>query len=182
MSAERLPVVRQVLTPTLLLIVLSVLAAAPASADFQITRWVVGNGGGHRANGTSSVDGTAGQAAVGLVSGPYHEILAGFWAGSGQPTAVDETAGMPAAFALLPNRPNPFNPVTTLRYAVPEAAVVSVRVFDVRGRLVATLADGPHVPGYHELTFHADGLPSGLYLCRMESDAFAATEKLILLK
>ncbi|MBN2172105.1 MAG: T9SS type A sorting domain-containing protein [Candidatus Krumholzibacteriota bacterium] len=182
MTPDCRPFVRRSPVAALTAILLVLLAAAPAGAAFQITRSVIANGGGHCANGTSSVDGTAGQSAIGVMSGPSHQHHAGFWYCGSHPTAVDGQAGLPAVFALMPNRPNPFNPVTTIRYAVPAASEVRLRVFDVRGRLVATLADGPHAPGYHEITFRADALPSGVYLYRMESDAFASTRKLVLLK
>jgi hypothetical protein len=78
----------------------------------------------------------------------------------------------PTRFEVAQNRPNPFNPVTVIPYAVPSASLVSVRIYDVTGRLVRTLVDAaPHAAGYHEIVW--DGrdnqrrdMGSGVYISR----------------
>jgi hypothetical protein len=67
-------------------------------------------------------------------------------------------------FTLLGNYPNPFNPTTRLRYILPEAGAVTVRVFDVNGREVRTLVQGMQGRGEHQADFDASGLASGMYL------------------
>ncbi len=93
-----------------------------------------------------------------------------------------EDALLPTEFTLHQNYPNPFNPTTTIRYDVKQTGLVSVKVFDILGREVAVLVSGTVSAGFHKVTWDAQGLPSGLYLCRMEAPGFEYTRKLVLLK
>jgi len=88
----------------------------------------------------------------------------------------------PLDFALYPNYPNPFNPTTTIRYDVKETGLVSLKVFDLLGREVATLVHGEIPAGSYSIEWDAGDLPSGLYLCRMEAERFVETRKMVLLK
>ena len=83
---------------------------------------------------------------------------------------------LPTEYALDGAYPNPFNPTTTIRYALPEQADVRLEVFDAMGRRVAVLADGSQGAGYHEATFEAASLASGVYLYHF--DAQGATGRL----
>ncbi|RJP73294.1 MAG: T9SS C-terminal target domain-containing protein [Candidatus Zixiibacteriota bacterium] len=100
---------------------------------------------------------------------------------TGESFEVDPTA-VPQDFALLSNYPNPFNPTTTLGFVLPEVAKVRLAVYDVRGRLVATLVDGFRQAGTHEVTFDATGLTSGVYVYRLEAGHNVATGKMVLMK
>jgi len=95
----------------------------------------------------------------------------------------------PAALGLSQNHPNPFNPSTLIKYAVPEGAAsrVDLRVFDLRGRLVRLLVDGVRPPGRHEVIW--DGrddagrrVSSGVYLYRIEVGGAEQTRKMVLVK
>jgi len=97
---------------------------------------------------------------------------------SATPTAVP----VPADFALHAPYPNPFNPTTLIGYDVKETGLVSVKVFDLLGREVATLVQGTVPAGSYSIDWHAGDLPSGLYFCRMEADGFARVRKLLLVK
>jgi len=88
----------------------------------------------------------------------------------------------PSSFALHPFRPNPFNPVTVARYEIRDAGHVDLRVYDTAGREVAALVDGWKAAGTHSVTFDASGLPSGIYLARLEAGDFSQVQKLVLLK
>ncbi len=80
----------------------------------------------------------------------------------------DQIADRPSSFELEQNYPNPFNPTTNLRFTLPESSNVSVEVFDVMGRRVATVADNQQFSsGSHTLTFDASGLSSGMYIYRV---------------
>ncbi|MGI9173858.1 MAG: right-handed parallel beta-helix repeat-containing protein [Rhodothermales bacterium] len=93
-----------------------------------------------------------------------------------------EATEVPAAFALEANWPNPFNPATTIAFALPEASDVRLVVYDVMGREVARLADGPMAAGRHEVAFEAGRLPSGTYLYRIEAGDFSAVQRMTLVK
>ena len=104
--------------------------------------------------------------------------------------AADLVAGaqelLPSAYALEPNYPNPFNPTTEIRFALPEAANVRLVVYDALGREVARLVEGPVGTGYQHAPFDASNLPSGVYLYRMEAtggkEAFSKTGQMVLVK
>jgi uncharacterized delta-60 repeat protein len=89
---------------------------------------------------------------------------------------------LPTAYALRANYPNPFNPVTMIGYDVGRTGPVSLRIFDLLGREVATLVQGTIPAGSYTVTWDAGNLPSGLYLCRMDAGEFVQTRKMVLLK
>jgi hypothetical protein len=103
-------------------------------------------------------------------------------------TGVDETeSGLPTSFALLQNYPNPFNPTTIIRYDLPKHSHVKLTVYNVLGKVVRTLVDAKEAPGFRQVTW--DGLndagervTSGVYVYRIETEGFAATRKLTLLR
>jgi hypothetical protein len=98
-------------------------------------------------------------------------------------SVTGSTVVMPTEFALHPAYPNPFNPVTIIRYSVPEALhAISLRVFDVNGRLIETLIDGNIKAGIHTIDWDANGLPSGMYFLKMNSGDFMDSQKIILVK
>lgn len=98
------------------------------------------------------------------------------------------TAAAPLRLALLPPRPNPFNPSTQLRFDLPHSAAVRLGVYDLRGRLVRTLLRGEVLPaGSREIQWDGrndQGLDaaSGIYLLRLESDGQRQTQRAVLLR
>jgi len=88
----------------------------------------------------------------------------------------------PDVYALSQNYPNPFNPATTISYSVPKRGRVSLSVYDLLGRVVATLVNRIYPAGRYEVTFNGGMLSSGVYLYRMQSGDFSAVRKFILLK
>ena len=89
---------------------------------------------------------------------------------------------LPAAYALQQNYPNPFNPATVIRFSVAAKQAVSLQIFDITGRLVATPINESLAPGEHEVTWQAGHLPSGTYFMQMKSGDFVKTRKMVLLK
>lgn len=86
------------------------------------------------------------------------------------PTALEPIDGArPDRFTLSRNYPNPFADRTTFEYTLPETQPVRVRVYDLIGRVVATLVDAVQPAGTYRVTFHADGLSSGIYIYRLET-------------
>ncbi len=96
-------------------------------------------------------------------------------------TGVAENT-LPSRFTLLNPRPNPFNPVTSLRFGLPESKRVRLSIHDVRGRRVAILVEGQLDAGWHERSWRPDGFASGVYLARLEIGGHFLSRKLILLK
>jgi hypothetical protein len=97
-------------------------------------------------------------------------------------TGVSRRSGVVESFGLAQNYPNPFNPKTTIRFSVPESRHVQLKVYDVRGGVVASLVDGIKPAGAHEAVFDGAGLPSGMYFCLMEAGHQRLVRKMTLLK
>jgi photosystem II stability/assembly factor-like uncharacterized protein len=83
---------------------------------------------------------------------------------------------------LFDSFPNPFNPLTTIRYSLPKPVDVKLVVYDVLGREVEHLVDERKEAGIHEATFHATHLASGVYLCQLTAGQFVQTRKLCYLR
>ena len=94
-------------------------------------------------------------------------------------STVDEVA---FAYSLSQNFPNPFHSTTTIAYTIPEPSSVQLRVFDLLGREVALLVDAEQFPGKHEVAFDAEGLPSGMYVYRLESSGFTDVKTLVVVR
>jgi len=98
-------------------------------------------------------------------------------------TDVQENSSrLPFAFSLHQNYPNPFNPSTRIEYRIANKEHITLKVFDVLGREVATLVDEIKDPGEHAVTFDAATLSSGVYFYRLQAGSFHDTKKLILAK
>jgi hypothetical protein len=89
---------------------------------------------------------------------------------------------VPTAVTLNQNYPNPFNPTTQISFDLADSRFVTLTVFDVVGRKVATLMNGKVGAGHHTVAFDARALPSGTYLYHLEAGEFAAVKKMILMK
>lgn len=89
---------------------------------------------------------------------------------------------LPTRIALEANYPNPFNPVTTIEYSVAATEHVKLQVFDLTGRLVATLVDSVQPAANYRVGFDAQDLASGMYLYRLQAAGTTLTRKMVLLK
>ncbi|MCL4509897.1 MAG: T9SS type A sorting domain-containing protein [Bacteroidetes bacterium] len=90
--------------------------------------------------------------------------------------------GLPESFFLSQNYPNPFNPSTTISYELSAMSFVSLKVYDVLGREVATLVSSRQSAGAHTVIFNAANLPSGVYFYRLTAPGFVKTEKMVLMQ
>jgi hypothetical protein len=98
-------------------------------------------------------------------------------------TSVDsEEEGVPVGFSLESIYPNPFNPTANVTYHLDAPAHVTVSVYDMLGRHVATLANGIHAAGRHQVTFDATDRPSGLYIVRMEGPTHRHSQTVSLIR
>jgi hypothetical protein len=89
---------------------------------------------------------------------------------------------LPQTSMLFQNFPNPFNPSTAIRYQLAASSFVTIRVFDVLGREVATLLSEQQTPGHHTLRWDASRFPSGTYFYRLEAGGMSETKRMIILK
>jgi len=89
---------------------------------------------------------------------------------------------LPRAYALDDNFPNPFNPSTTIRFSIPEASPVVLKVYNLLGEEIATLVQSRLAPGTYNRVLNANGLASGVYLYRLRAGSFTSTKKMLLMK
>jgi len=95
---------------------------------------------------------------------------------------VVDAADMAASFSLSAAHPNPFNPTTTLRYALPETGMASLKVYDLQGGLKVTLVNGLQSAGQHEVLVEGGLWSSGVYVAVLEAAGRQSAQKLILSK
>lgn len=155
----------------------------------EIVRAVVGAGGGAAAAATATVGATVGQPLAGVAEGATLRIGAGWWLQApGAASAVPADLPLPLVFRAYPNHPNPFNPRTTLAFDLPAAAAqVRLRLYDLHGRHVASLVDGPLPAGRHGVVWNgADdagrAVASGVYVSVLETPLGRASGKLTLVR
>jgi hypothetical protein len=115
-----------------------------------------------------------------LLAGTYSQ---GIFKTAERTTSVDHQINAnPVTYALHQNYPNPFNPSTTIGYSLPKAAIVSLQVFNTLGQEVASLVSEHKEAGYHQATWNASNVPSGIYFYRLQAGDFRETRKMILLR
>jgi hypothetical protein len=94
----------------------------------------------------------------------------------------EEVTEMPDEYFLGSNYPNPFNPQTTIRFGLPEAGFVTLDVYDMLGRRVATLVNSTMSAGYHTVNFGSTSLSSGIYFYRISAGEFHQVRKMMMMK
>ncbi|MBN2347388.1 MAG: DUF362 domain-containing protein [Bacteroidales bacterium] len=109
-----------------------------------------------------------------LVGNGANEII------SSSPKGFRETA--PDKILLFRNYPNPFSTSTTVRYFLPEAGNITLKIFDMFGREIETLADGYFSKGEHTVQWSINNHPAGVYICRLQAGRFSETIKLHFMK
>jgi len=149
---------------------------------------VVGIGGGEMSSSAYKCGSTVGQTAAGQITGTSCWALIGFWQPEGQ-TGVREQAYSPSQGPLRTRlyvpQPNPFRTHLAIRYSLATGGPVTLRVHDLTGRVVGTLADGEMRPGRYSLSWSGTDdrgreLARGVYFCRFSAGDYRATEKLVL--
>jgi len=93
-----------------------------------------------------------------------------------------EKGSIPATYSLSQNYPNPFNPTTSISFTLPSKSFVSLKVFDLLGRGVATLVNEQKSAGTYTQKWNAANVSSGIYFYRLQAGSFTETKKLVLLK
>jgi predicted GH43/DUF377 family glycosyl hydrolase len=100
------------------------------------------------------------------------------------PTSVKEDYSevIPSGYSLSQNYPNPFNPATVIKYELPERSIVLIKIYDILGNEIETLVYEEKAAGTYELTWNAENLPSGVYICRMKTENYTDVKKMTLLR
>jgi hypothetical protein len=99
------------------------------------------------------------------------------------PNAVRRNDGsVPTTFALSQNFPNPFNPLTTIRYSLPLSANVKLAVYDLLGREITTLVNEEQSAGWKEVEWNAKNISSGIYFYKLTTGIFVDIKKMIVVK
>jgi hypothetical protein len=97
-------------------------------------------------------------------------------------TGIVENSSVPKEFKLFQNIPNPFNPVTKINFSIPKNGFVTLKIFDMLGREIATLVSETKSPGNYSVDFNGSEYSSGVYFYRLESNGFVDMKKMVLVK
>ena len=97
------------------------------------------------------------------------------------PLSLDPSLS-PITFEINQIYPNPFNPITTIRYGLNQNANIQVSIYDINGRLITTLINEFQITGYHFITWDASNFSSGIYFLNISAGEIAKTKKMVLIK
>ena len=99
-------------------------------------------------------------------------------------SSIEESSNdlIPTEFKIFQNFPNPFNPSTKIKYAIPTNAFVNLTVYNVLGKTVTTLVNQEKPAGNYEIIFDGSKIPSGVYFYRLTTNNFISSKKMILVK
>ena len=95
---------------------------------------------------------------------------------------TESNNNLPKEFRLYDAYPNPFNPITTIKYDISKTSHIKIQVLDILGREIATLVNENKKPGRYSIEFNANNLASGVYLYRINTGSFVSTKKIVLMK
>ena len=95
---------------------------------------------------------------------------------------VEVITVVPSKFELAQNYPNPFNPSTVIKYSLAKPVFVTIKIYDELGKEITTLVNENKDAGFYNVTFNASGMPSGVYLYKINAGTFNEAKKLILAK
>jgi hypothetical protein len=170
--------------PAIAVLALCAIGTIAAAAN-QIARTVRGSGGFGGATPQHALHSTVGQSVVGVAVASQHTVRSGFWSPGQTPSDIEPDASTPERFALHLGGPNPFRDQTKIHFDVPAGGgSVRIDLFDVAGRHVRSLLDGPVTAGRQVVVWDGRderGYPVGLgiYLCRMDAPKYTETRKLV---
>jgi len=89
---------------------------------------------------------------------------------------------VPESYALRQNFPNPFNQVTKIQFEIPESKFVTLIVYDILGKEIAALVNEKLSPGKYVINFNENGLSSGIYFCKLQTNNYSAVKKMVLIR
>ena len=157
-------------------------AAVVNAAGYNKSSDVVASGATSAANSSLRLQGTVGQAVIGASRNANTINGQGFWHNvTSQTSSVAQPSAMLADFSLDQNYPNPFQSGTTIRFTANTTANVTLKVYDMAGKLVTTLLSSSVTPGAYVIQYDANMLPSGAYIYALESQGHSLTKTLTIL-
>jgi hypothetical protein len=168
-----------------LLLLVRLVGTKAVAQDTKVDWFSLASGGGRLNGPGTGMTVAVGEGLVGESKGQNTVLTSGFLSGtltSGPVDGVSDQPKVPKAFLLHQNYPNPFNPTTTIRFELPHASKVSLKVYNVLGQEAVTLIDEDKSAGVYEVRFNAVNLSSGMYVYRIHAGDFVATKALMLLK
>jgi hypothetical protein len=108
---------------------------------------------------------------------PANEVLINITSSESQDLPI-----LPKEFSIAQNHPNPFNPSTKIKFALPKPETVTIEVYNIIGQKIQTLLNKPMPAGYHEVDFNGQNLSSGVYLYRIQAGAWQDVKKMVYIK
>lgn len=152
-------------------------------AQHQVPFSVIGSGGASQSNSEYILMGTLGEAFIDKTESVANQVYSGFWYLYYEDvvSSVNDEA-IPEHFALEQNFPNPFNPSTTIKFAVPQRNLVQIRLYTIIGEEVLLLLNEEKEKGWYEIKLNMNSFSSGVYIYRMNSGNYVSTKKMILVK
>jgi hypothetical protein len=157
--------------------------------DTGLTQYLISNStiisAGQKINGSNyTISNSIGEPIIGKSTTITNQSFAGFWYvyNADLLTDVGKEEMIPTVFKLEQNFPNPFNPSTIIKFAVPERSIVLIRIYDILGSEIITLVNEEMEAGWYQKNFNAQSLASGVYLFRMEAGNYVNTKKMVLLR
>jgi hypothetical protein len=155
-----------------------------AQNNSEINWFVFSNGFNNSVNINNKVISQVGTALIGTSSNEVTKVKSGFLTGliTTFATSVNDNENQPLSYELYQNYPNPFNPATVIRFSIPQANIVLLKVYDILGSEVLSLLNEEKPAGLYEITFDAYNLASGIYIYKLQAGDFNEKKKMILLK
>jgi len=164
--------------------ILCIFLISPTLFSQSITGSIFSNGGATTSNESYGCYSILGETLGGISSNEACHVFSGSqFVKNNIVTSIDrlENSSLPAKYSMSPNYPNPFNPSTTIRYDLPKAANVTLRIFNTLGQEIAVLVNEEKEAGYYRVRWDA-ALPSGVYFYRIQAGEYIETKRMILLK
>jgi len=157
---------------------------ATVGQEFKFGIYGCDNEGGYGNNHIENINDANPTATIASQFGSIDPVFFDAWDYTNErPTVTGvEKTGLPFVYTLEQNYPNPFNPSTTISYEIKQSGLVTLKVFNVLGQVIATLTDGKQDAGKHSLKFDAVRFSSGIYFYQITAGNFRATKKMMLLK
>jgi peroxiredoxin len=141
-----------------------------------------GNASAYDRSVVIGADGKVAYKGTGFVNTDYEDVNDSIESELSIATSVVDDIELPFSVSLAQNYPNPFNPSTTISYSLPEAADVSLKIYNMLGVEVATIQHGFRSSGKHTINYDASNLSSGIYIYRLQTGNISLTKRMTLLK